>query len=308
MRGVFAIAAAASLLQLPVFRSAVDAVQVDVEVTRRSRPVAGLTAADFELLDSGVPQQIRVVAIEELPLHLLLALDTSGSMHGQPLDSLKEAAHAAVASLRPQDQMALLTFSQVLLHAGSWSSDAKAIDETIDRLQGGGATALYDAAFAAIALREHVSGRMLVLLFTDGVDTASWLSPLSVLDDARRTDVVVEAVRFESAAERANNPNVRDRAGAILLPAQRREWFLQEPSLVRPEFLGALADDTGGELLVTTSSRNLRAAFVKIIETFKTRYVLTYSPANVPASGWHPIEVRLRNQSAEVRARRGYTR
>src|SRR5207248_9352388 len=140
----------------PVYKSLVDAVQVDVEVTRRNRPVAGLAAADFELRDSGVPQQIQAMAIEELPLHLLLVLDTSSSMRGEPLDHLKQAAHAAIGSLRSKDRVALVTFSHVIQLGQPWAEDGASITKAIDAVQAEGSTALYDAAYAAIGLRQGV--------------------------------------------------------------------------------------------------------------------------------------------------------
>jgi hypothetical protein len=72
---------------------------VDVLVTNGSAPIAGLTAKDFELFDNNVRQQIDAVAIEDLPVSMMLALDTSFSVHGEALADLKEAARAAVASL-----------------------------------------------------------------------------------------------------------------------------------------------------------------------------------------------------------------
>lgn len=77
---------------------------------------------------------------------------------------------------------------------------------------------------------------------------------------------------------------------------------------MRHESLSALAEETGGEVLVIHESGDLRAAFTNIITSFKTRYVLVYSPQDVPPSGWHPIDVRLRNHRGDVRARRGYLR
>ena len=92
------------------------------------------------------------------------------------------------------------------------------------------------------------------------------------------------------------------------LPAQRHRWFLEEPRWFGQEFVPALVDETGGEVIVANRSRDLRDAFVKILSAFRARYVLTYSPQDVPASGWHPIEVRVRNAKGDVRARPGYAR
>jgi VWFA-related protein len=290
--------------QQPVFKARVDAVRVDVLVTRGGKPVAGLTTADFELRDSGVPQQIDVLSLEEVPLHLLLALDTSSSLTGQPIEHLKAAARAAVASLRPDDRAALVTFSHAVQKQVPWSADTAAIRTAIDAVTAAGATALTDAAFAALGLREGVEGRMLALLFSDGFDTASWLDPLAVIEQARRSDLVIDAVSLSMVPEAVTA--FRRRPG--MTPADVRRWFLAEPQLFRTEFLAALADETGGEVVVANRSSDLQAVFVKIVSSFKTRYVLTYSPNNVAPSGWHPIEVRLKNKKGDVRARRGYTR
>ena len=77
------------------FRAGVDAVAVDVLVTRNGRPVVGLTADDFTVLDNDVPQQIELVLLEDVPITLLLVLDTSGSVRGAPLVQLRTAAEAA---------------------------------------------------------------------------------------------------------------------------------------------------------------------------------------------------------------------
>jgi Ca-activated chloride channel family protein len=171
-----------------------------------------------------VPQQIDALSLEEIPLQLVLALDTSFSVHGEPLQHLKEAAHAAVASLRPTDCAAFLTFSHVLQAHATFSSDTGAIDQAIDGLEADGATALNDAAFAAIGLRADPARRKLVLLFTDGVDAGSWLTPLAVIDEAHRSDVVVDGVLLDLANGSQARPGARP-----VVPAQRRRWFLEEP-------------------------------------------------------------------------------
>ncbi len=301
------VLAAVVAAQQPIFKAGVDAVRVDVLATSGKRPITGLTAGDFELLDSGVRQQIDAISLEDVPLNLLLALDTSSSVRGKPLEHLKEAAHAAIASLRPADRAALVTFSHVIRLDTPFSADAAAIERAIDRVEAGGSTALGDAAFAALAMREGIDGRMLVLLFTDGLDTISWLSPLTVIEQARRSDVVVDAVRLGTITDPIEDVRRRFRM-APPPPGQMRRLFLEEPQLFRQEFLSALADETGGQLIVASTTRGLRDVFVKIVSEFKTRYVLTYSPKDVPPTGWHPIEVRLKDKKGDVRARRGYVR
>lgn len=292
--------------QRPAFRSGVDAVRIDVQVIRDGRPVTGLSAADFELRDSGVTQQIEVVSLEQQPIDVLFAFDTSESMTGQPLATLKDAAHAAVEALAKDDRTALLTFSHALTRRSEWTDDRKNITDAIDSTSANGATSLQDAVLASCTLRERARGRMLILLFSDGMDTASWLDPLRALDQAKRTDAVFDAVSMPPS--HVVPPGVK--AGPVPPPlpnAVRMRWFLAEPILFRQEFLGALAQETGGDV-ITATAPTLRDTFVRIVTLFKTRYVLSYVPKGVAAQGWHPVDVRLTHGAADIRARRGYQR
>jgi VWFA-related protein len=286
-------------LQGPTFTASVDAVRVDVAVTRDGRPVAGLTAGDFDVQDNGVPQDIRAFSLDSIPLTVVLAFDTSFSVRGRSLDDLKVAAHAAVAVLRTDDQVALLTFSHVLERPAAFSNDRNRLEAAIDRLVADGGTALNDAAFVALTLRRPIAGRNLILLFTDGIDTASWLPPMTVIEAARRADAVVDAVILNDSS-RSNT--------SAPLPAQRRRWFLDHPQVFPEEFVPALADETGGEIMAATRGAGMRPALAQLLEAFRTRYMLTYSPANVNPTGWHRIDVRTRAVRATVKARRGYTR
>lgn len=273
------------------FRSSADAVRVDVQVRQGSTPIAGLTAADFELRDSKVPQQIQAVAIEDVPVTLLLALDTSSSVKGKMLDQLKTAAHAAIGALRDDDQAALLTFSQRIQRPAALTHDRQALRSAIDRMSAEGSTAFRDAIFAATALREQAPGRVILLVFTDGLDTTSWLDPRSVVNAALRRDMVIYGVSTSRRQTRDQKSRYED-----------------EPELFPGPFLEDLTDRTGGEFLQVKGGAELAKAFAKIVADFKSRYLLTYAPKNVPAEGWHPIEVKLKNRRGEVTARRGYWR
>jgi VWFA-related protein len=306
VKGIALVLTAALAVEQPVFRAGVDAVRVDVLVLRSGRPVGGLTTRDFELRDDGVVQEIDVLALEEVPLNLMLVLDTSFSVRGAPLSHLKDAAHAAVSVLGPSDRAALITFSHLIERRMPFSSDAASIHAAIDAVEAEGSTALTDATFAALEQQPDGIGRTLVLVFTDGIDTASWLGPLTVIDHARRSDAVVNAVLLETE-DRAVVFRRRTR-GLQPSAAQRRRWFLEEPDLFREEFLPAIADETGGDFLVANRGDDLRAAFVRIVSSFKSRYVLTFTPRGVPSHGWHPLDVRVKNTKADVRARRGYMR
>jgi Ca-activated chloride channel homolog len=299
-----ALAAAASLSSrtaaqqqtAPRFTGGTEAVLVDVLVTRGAKPVPDLKAADFVVIDSGVEQKVELVAVESLPVSLLLALDTSASVRGQSLDHLKAAAKAALGSLRPTDEAALATFAHNLALGAPWTNDRAKLTQAIDAVVAQGSTALSDAAFAAVGMRARARTRTLVLLFTDGDDTASWLSPADVVEAARRSDSVVYGVTLPR------------QTGAIAATDDLDKLLRGDPRLYRGALVPVLARETGGELLRATDAKELAAVFVDAVSRFNTRYVLSYSPTGVPPTGWHPIEVKVSASGVDVRARRGYAR
>ena len=287
------------------FRSSADAVLVDVQVLAGGKPVSGLTAADFELKDSGVRQDIQVASFADVPISLLLALDVSASVEGERLERLTAAAREAVDALRPGDQAAVLTFrDRVQLHT-DWTSDRAALRTRLGELKAAGWTALYDAVFSAVSLREKAAGRVVVLVFSDGIDTASWLDATAAIEAARRSDVVITAV---SAAERVQPSSAREARLALGLDAHLRRWFDTDPSLFPYAFFEVLTAQSGGQLLHVSSDEQLAPAFRRIVDEFKTRYLLTFAPKGVPPDGWHPIDVSLKRIRGDVKARRGYWR
>ena len=284
-----------------VFRADVDAVSADVLVTRDGRPAAGLTAADFELRDNGVVQQIDLVALDALPITLVLALDTSESVAGEPLEHLRAAVDAAAESLRADDRLALMTFSHQVRTIASPTSDHARVREAARAVTAVGATSLYDATFAAVVMRHQVDGRAVLLVFSDGDDTTSWLDPRHVLEAAQRSDVVVYGVTLQAAVRNHD-------AAAVIQRRMERHRFHEDPVLFGRHYLSLLVEDTGGSLLVAEHSEQLRETFVRVVSEFRQRYVLTYTPRGVAAGGWHEIDVRLQGPRAVVRARRGYMR
>lgn len=303
---VFAVASALLLpgnqQEIARFRSTADAVRVDVLVTNKGRPLAGLQASDFELRDTGVTQAIEAVSIEDVPVTLFLALDTSSSVEGLMLQQLKAAAKAALAALRPDDHAALITFSDRVSRPAAPTLDRASLSAAIEGMRSDGPTALRDAVFAATALRERAPGRVVLLLFTDGIDTISWLPPTPVLEAAVRSDMVIYVV---STSHELYDPNP-SRAARLASSAAR--LFLQEPEPFPHGFVVELTDRTGGSVMFVQQNAQIATAFAGIVAEFKSRYLLTYSPRGVPPGGWHPIEVKLKNRRGDVTARRGYWR
>ena len=260
--------------QNPTFSSKVEAVRVDVLVTRDGKPVPGLRAADFEILDNGVRQAVDIVSFEQLPLNVVFTFDLSDSIIGDRLVNLREAGHAVLGALRKGDQSALVTFNHAVVVGSGLTADAGLVRAAIDGTEPAGNTSLTDAVFAGMMLAESDVGRGLVIVFSDGLDTSSWLRPKAVLDVAKRSDAVVYAVSAGLAS--------------------------------RSAFLGDLTGDTGGRLFKIESTRSLSAVFLEVLNEFRQRYLLSYSPTGVSQEGCHQLTVRVRNRDATVRARPGY--
>ena len=271
---VLGIAMASARSQNPTFSSRVEAVRVDVLVTENGRPVRGLRAADFEILDNGVPQTVDIVNFEQQPLNVVFTFDLSDSIVGERLGNLREASHAVLGGLKKDDQAALATFNNVVLVGPGLTGDTGLVKAAVDRAEPTGNTSLIDASFAGMMLAESDVGRGLVIVFSDGLDTSSWLRPNAVLDVAKQSDAVVYAVSAGLARS--------------------------------TEFLGDLTEQTGGRLFKLESTRSLSAVFLEVLDEFRQRYLLSYSPAGVSKEGWHTLTVRVKGRSATVRARPGY--
>ena len=91
----------------PRFAATVEAVEVDVAVTRGGKTVAGLTAGNFVVTDNGVVQNVTAALLSAEPLRVTLVLDVSRSVSGSRLTSLIAAGRALVQALRPEDQASL---------------------------------------------------------------------------------------------------------------------------------------------------------------------------------------------------------
>lgn len=270
---VVALAPLAPTAARQTFTSRIDAVRVDVLVTENGQPVQGLRADDFEVLDNGVRQRVDLASFEQIPLNVVLALDMSASLQGLRLGHLQTAGKRVLEGLKAGDRAALVTFSHIVSPRQGLTEDLDRISRALDQARGEGLTSLIDATHAGMLLGESDAGRSLLIVFSDGVDTSSWLTADAVLETARRGDVVVYGVEV----------------------GERRASFTRD-----------LSEVTGGRLFAIESTNDLSAAFARILEEFRMRYLVSYSPQGVPPGGWHRLEVRVKSRGATVKARPGY--
>jgi VWFA-related protein len=263
-----------SALAFQTFSSRTLGVRVDVLVMDGAKPVAGLTARDFELRDNGVLQRVEVVASGDVPINVLLALDTSASIAGRRRSDLISAGEAILDGLKPADGAGLTIFNHAARSEIALTSDLAAVRHALRDIQPSGRTSVMDGVYLALTSTLDQSARFLVIVCTDGADTTSWLQPHEVLEASKRTNGVVYPVT----------------AGDV------------SPSSV----LKQLADSTGGQLIPVRSSGDLRAAFQRILAEFRSRYVLAYSPDGVTPGGFHRLEITVPKRRASVKARAGY--
>ena len=258
----------------PTFSTRVEGVRVDVLVTDGSRrPLRGLAPSDFVIRDNGVPQQVDVVSYGEIALNVGLAFDLSDSVAGARLENLRNASDALTRELQPADQSALVTFNRAVSMPCPLSLDRQCVSRALTSATPDGETALVDGILAAMIVGESDVGRSLLMVFSDGLDTASFMRAERILDMAKRSDVVVYPIATKGA---------------------------------RPDFLEDLASLTGGQLHEVDRKDDLSKTFRAILDEFRYRYLLTYTPRNVPRGGWHTLDVKVNRSGARVKARPGY--
>jgi Ca-activated chloride channel family protein len=253
--------------------------------------VGGLTKADFAVTEDGRPQEIAVFERQsELPLDLVLAIDTSGSVHKDlPLE--QEASRKFVhALLRGQDQISLMEFSTEVRQVVPFTNQVGKIDRGLGNLRSGPATALYDAIYLSSEklAKQTVDGkptRKVLVLVTDGGDTADTVTYAQALEQALRGEVMVYSIIDVPIAASAG----RDTGG--------------EHALI------TLAEQTGGKYFYADAG-GLDKAFAQVSEDLRTQYMIGYYPSKqVPGVDFHRIRVtvpRAAAQSFDIRYRTGY--
>jgi VWFA-related protein len=277
----------------PVFGVGVEAVSIDVLVTKRGTPLRGLRAEDFAVKDNGVPQRVEVVDRGTTPTTVVLALDRSASVSGSKLDLLRASARAFLGELHPRDEAALLTFDHriELLHEAT--TDRATISRALDYLETGGASSVIDALYLSL-MRRWGTGLPLVVLFTDGQDAGSWFANEDVLRAARESSTLLHVVGTEGRRLRI----ARSSRAAGFAPVLDESGYVY--------LLRRVAETTGGAYWAVDSDEHLEATFRRVLEAANERYVLRYEPRGVPRHGLHRLEVSVRRRDVNVHARREY--
>lgn len=275
------------------FRVNVKLVNVFATVTDNAgAPIATLKQDDFQLFEDGVPQKIALFSREsELPLSIVLAIDTSLSTKSDQKLELESARRFAKAILRPIDGVSLFEFSEIVDQLTPFTSDVRVIDKGISRIRTGAATALYDMLYLGSDALMQRRGRKVMVVITDGGDTMSKVSYQEAVREAQEAEAIVYSIIIVPIENSAG----RDLGG--------------EHALIQ------LSRDTGGKYYYASGLEQLEGAFHKISEELRTQYLIAYYPTpRLSSSEFRKIEIKVvpntpdypTPSELQVRSRTGY--
>jgi Ca-activated chloride channel family protein len=272
----------------PRFQSAVDMVRVSTTVRdRKGRFVVNLSAHDFEVLDDGQARPVEDLREERAGLSIAILFDVSGSMENG-FTHAREAAIHLLSWLEPADEVAVFTFDTRLDEVTPFTMGLRTLPESVATTVPFGATSLHDAIARTarqVGIRE--GRRTALVVFTDGSDNASRLTPSEVSGIASSIDVPVYIFGV---------------ALAIDNPETEFSTVGEHSSLAGP--LNELAIWTGGRVFVASTPAARSAAAHQIVEELRHLYVIAFESSGKP--GWHPLVVRAHGKDLTVRARSGY--
>ncbi len=278
----------AAQVQIPqtTIRAEVPLVNIIFSTLERdNRPVPGLTMDDFLVFEDRKPQKIeyfsQLTEGSEIPLTIALLIDTSGSVRTK-LDNEKETAAEFLKSIlrKSKDEALIIQFDSEVRLVQDFTDDTERLVRALNSLEAGNSTSLYDAIYLAVEekLKGEI-GRRVIVVITDGDDTASKLKKENAIEAAQRSDVLIYGIGVRS-----------------------REFGANFGVLKR------FAEETGGGFFSPQARMTeIQAAFKAIGEELKGQYSLAYTPENRANDGtFRAVEIRCKLKGVRVRARRGY--
>jgi Ca-activated chloride channel family protein len=264
--------------------------QLYVTVTKGGRVVEDLTREVFAIEDRRDLQEIVTFERGDVPLTVVVLLDVSESMSGTDLDLALSSCHAFVGDLQPLDRAMLLMFSDRIVRSTEFTGFRDVLTTALTNINAYGATALNDHLYVGLKQLERRQGRRVVLLLSDGVDSASALGMKDVLQYAESSPSLVYWLRLPSP-------------GAEISSAWRDvDGYRQELAALED-----LVNRSGGRILDLTGMADAEAAFAAVLEELRGQYVLGYYPTNRADDGsWHPVKVEVTGHGFKARTRKGY--
>ena len=277
--GLSAAALAAQQPQGPVFKAGTQVVSLFVTVAdAQKRLVPDLNKEDFEVFDNDKPQALTYFDNSIHPITVVVMLDTSGSMT-LTIDLLKRAAEQFLIRLLPDDKAKVGAFNDKVQISARFSNNRDQLISAVKDLDYGNGTRLWDAVAMSLDELKGVDGRKVILVFTDGDDTASKVGLGSMIDRARAEEVMVYAIGLES---QFMNQRTKPDGG-----------------------LRKIADETGGGYFELKKTADLAPTFTKVASELHSQYVIGFSPTQLD-NRVHKLMVKMKPAGLTARARKSY--
>jgi Ca-activated chloride channel family protein len=277
----------------PVFRSGAELVALSVAVLDpEQRFVRGLGPADFVVFEDGVKQEVSFFATSEVPLDLILLLDSSASMTDK-LRTVHEAALGFVKTLRSGDRGAVVSFNDGVQVVQGLTSDRPSLERAVQSTTPRGATALNNAIYVALkefGLAAKQTGqvrRQAIAVLSDGDDTCSLITFDDALAEAKKSGVAVYTISLRSRQRRPQQPGTFSTA----LYSMK-----------------TLAQETGAQAFFPNEVTELSSVYARIAEDLEHQYALGYAPRNRRTDGrFRRVVVQVVSRpELRPRARTGY--
>ena len=288
-------------------------VQVPVVVSEPGgRYVIDLTREDFTIFEDGVRQQIEFFGGREEPFLVALLIDSSGSTLSQ-LEKIKDSAITFITKLKPNDQVMIISFNDSVQVHCELTGDRDLALRALRSIRPGEFTQVYEAIYTAVWERlNNRRGRKAIIVFTDGIDTASSEITLEDTLDAiiESEEILVYPIRYDTRpdVEKRLDRKLADHSDnkpSLSLSAEREKLNLLYSDA--DAYLDKLAAISGGLVMRANQLKDLDAAFQKIADELRHQYVLGYYPPTVSKQkGERKIKVTVNRSGLKVRSRPGY--
>jgi VWFA-related protein len=276
----------------PIFPTGIEIINLNISVTdAQNNFVTSLAEGDFAVFEDGIRQELSLFTHENLPISLVIMIDTSASME-EKLATAQAAAVRFTKTLRPQDLAQIVSFNDRSTTLQPFTNDLGALEAAIRKTEASGPTALHNSLYIALKdlMRDKKATelrRRAIVLLSDGEDTASLVTDDQVLDLAKKSEINIYAIRLRES--RASD--------------REREAFSQAEYL-----MNALTRETGGRAYFPSSLSELDSVYDRIAEELRTLYSLGYVSSNSRRDGkWRRIVVRVPDREGlTVRHKLGY--
>jgi VWFA-related protein len=303
---------------------------------RNGRFIPDLRQQEFRVFEDGVEHEVAYFASVEKPFTLALVLDTSASTRFR-LDEIQDAAIAFINQLRPDDRVIIVSFDEDVRVLAEATNNRNVLRDAIRRTSTGGSTKLYDAVDFVINQRlNREQGRKAVILFTDGVDTASNRSSYqNNVRDAEELDALIYPVQYDTyrdggggggggtswpssrRAPRSATDILADILGGVMSGGRNNGPVVfggggnpngsPEDYRRANAYLNDLAHKTGARLFRADNMRDLSQSFAFIAEELRRQYSIGYYPKTAAQAGTRrQLRVRVMRPDLVVRARDSY--